>query len=283
MSLSEFAGRTLVLATKHQKESVMQPLLERALGVRVVVPPDFDTDRFGMFAGSIERKGTQREAARAKARAALTHTGADLVVVSEGAFGPDPQVPFVQSGSELVLLIDTKYKLEVAGVARSKHARVRGQLVRSAEEAAKLATDWGFSEWGVVVKRSQNDRRYVTKDIPDVATLGQIVRHRLRYPWQRQVWLETDLRAHRNPGRLQDIAAATEVLLANLASRCPECTAPGFVVTSIERGALCAACGLPTDHVRSETRTCQRCQHTLETLLVTEEGVSPEWCARCNP
>lgn len=46
-----FGGRTLVIATKHVKERVLQPLMEAHLGVRVVVAKTLDTDDFGTFSG----------------------------------------------------------------------------------------------------------------------------------------------------------------------------------------------------------------------------------------
>ncbi len=45
MNKDYFKGRILVLATKHEKEKVMANILEKELGVQVVVPADFDTDK----------------------------------------------------------------------------------------------------------------------------------------------------------------------------------------------------------------------------------------------
>ncbi len=73
-----FAGRTLVLGTKHKKEKVIAPILERELGVRVIVPDNFDTDQFGTFTREIARAGNQLEAARRKATAAMDLLGADF-------------------------------------------------------------------------------------------------------------------------------------------------------------------------------------------------------------
>ncbi len=38
-----FSNRVGILATMHQKEIVIAPLLEQ-LGIKVIVPPDFNTD-----------------------------------------------------------------------------------------------------------------------------------------------------------------------------------------------------------------------------------------------
>ncbi len=51
-----FNNRKLVIATKHEKQIVIAPLLEKELGVRCVVAKNFDTDVLGTFTGEVERK-----------------------------------------------------------------------------------------------------------------------------------------------------------------------------------------------------------------------------------
>ena len=108
-----FSGRTLVLGTKHEKEKVIAPILERELGVRVVVPDNFETDQFGTFTRETARAGNQLEAARRKVTAAMELLGADLGLASEGSFGPHRDVPFVSQNFELVLLVDKKNDIEM--------------------------------------------------------------------------------------------------------------------------------------------------------------------------
>ena len=66
-----FADRVGVLATMHQKEIVIAPLVEQELGVKVVVPENLDTDAFGTFTREIKRPGDQLEAARLKAEKSI--------------------------------------------------------------------------------------------------------------------------------------------------------------------------------------------------------------------
>lgn len=89
-TLEFFASRTAVLATMHRKEDVIAPLLEQELGLQIVVPQNFNTDRFGTFSREVKRAGSQLEAARIKAQAAMQATGAAIALASEGAFGPPP-------------------------------------------------------------------------------------------------------------------------------------------------------------------------------------------------
>ena len=44
---SYFKNRTAVIANKHNKERVMAPILEKALGLKIIVPKEIDTDQFG--------------------------------------------------------------------------------------------------------------------------------------------------------------------------------------------------------------------------------------------
>ena len=45
MGKDYFKGRTLTLATKHEKEKVMAQIPKKEPGVKVVVPADFDADQ----------------------------------------------------------------------------------------------------------------------------------------------------------------------------------------------------------------------------------------------
>ena len=51
-----FSGRRLLIVTKHEKEAIIAPLLEEALGVTCFVTKEFDTDSLGTFSGEIARK-----------------------------------------------------------------------------------------------------------------------------------------------------------------------------------------------------------------------------------
>jgi hypothetical protein len=158
-----FKGRTAALATMHGKEKVIAPLL-REVGVEVIIPQALNTDAFGTFTRDIDRAGNQLEAARTKAHAALALTGLDLAIASEGSFGADPRIPFIQSNLELVLLVDTKNNLEIRGHHRSSETNMNGSYVSSLEEAHNLVKKWGFPDHGVIVRKSESGKRHIYKD-----------------------------------------------------------------------------------------------------------------------
>jgi hypothetical protein len=81
-----FRDRVLVIATKHSKEKIMTPILENQLGVKCIIPDEFDTDLLGTFSGEIERTLSPLHAARKKCEISMELTGSDLVVASDGSF-----------------------------------------------------------------------------------------------------------------------------------------------------------------------------------------------------
>ena len=56
-----FSGRDLYIATKHNKERVIAPLLSKILNVNCIPTPQLDTDALGTFSGEILRPGDPLE------------------------------------------------------------------------------------------------------------------------------------------------------------------------------------------------------------------------------
>ncbi|NBV76970.1 hypothetical protein EBR66_02325 [bacterium] len=278
--MKQFQGRSAVLATMHGKERVIAPLLEHALGIHVILPPEFDTDVFGTFTREKARMGNQRDAARAKARAAMLRTNTDIGIASEGSFGPDPSIPFTSTNIELILFIDDNHGIEAVGQHQTYATNMASTWVQSAEEATAWARQIGFPEHGIIVRTKENGGRII-KDIQTLSHLEEVVRSLIRFPWRRYVFLETDMRAHRNPTRMQAIHAATNDLLTILKRTCPLCGTPGFSRSHQKRGAPCSLCLMPTDQVFEQWYVCRLCEHTsFETIV---ETVNPRYCSRCNP
>jgi hypothetical protein len=283
-TMDYWRGRTAVIATMHEKERWIAPVLEHGLGVRTLVPVGFDTDRFGTFTREKKRVGDQWEAARAKARAALKETGHDLAVASEGSFGPDPRLPLVTSGLELVLLVDLKHNLEIAGLHRSTDVNVQRATVRSADEAVTMARTWGFPEQGVIVRRSATSTRGMEKEAQREAELRAAAARLLRSPLTRSIYLETDLRAHRHPKRQPHIETATKDLVQNCRSRCPSCSVPGFAVANAVSGRPCQQCRQPTELAQALLYRCSHCGYSKERPVPAAPALAdPSECSRCNP
>jgi len=267
----------------HQKEKVMGPILEKELGVNVVVPENFDTDRFGTFTKEVARAGNQLEAARSKALAAMKLLKCDLGVASEGSFGTHPSMPFIQSNLEIVLLLDLKNGLEIIGHHRSSEVKAKGKEVSSVDEAVKTALQWGFPLQGVIVRLSQKHKKHIYKEVRTLEELRRVSDKLLSKWLVKSIFLETDMRAHRSPARMKAIELATKDLVNNCQSFCPRCEAPGFVVTNTTKGLPCSNCHLPTDVIKEKVFKCNKCNHEEYQPITDREFADPAECERCNP
>jgi hypothetical protein len=167
MTSPQFAQRVAVLATMHRKEQVIAPLLKQHLNLEVVVPTQFNTDKFGTFTRDIPRQGNQLEAARAKAQQALQITGKTIAIASEGTFGPHPSIPYIACNRELVLLLDQEHNLEIAGYAISTETNYSHTVVTTLEDALAFAQTADFPEHGLIVmpKGAIADSTHIIKGI----------------------------------------------------------------------------------------------------------------------
>ncbi len=275
-----FAGRKCVLATMHQKEQVIAPILERELAVEIVLPSSFDTDMFGTFSGEVERVGDQLVAARSKLEKGLELTGSDLGIASEGSFGPHPIVPFLPYNQELVLFIDKKNDLEIVGYVANTDTNFGSKEVKSYQEAFEFAVSKDFPTHGVIIKK--RDGSVVAKGIVSEEKLKEVIEE--TEVVEEGFIIETDMRAMYNPTRMKNIELATLNLVEKLNNSCPSCETPGFEVVDRKKGLLCEYCHNPTDLIKSELWGCKKCSHQEERNY--PNGVrfaDPSRCNYCNP
>jgi len=277
---SIYAGRRFALLTRHGKERVIAPVLEPALGCRIDLVTDYDTDQLGTFTREIPRLGTQIEAARRKARIGMERAGTDCGLASEGSFGPDPFTGMFSWNVEVLLFIDDRLAIEVCGVFQGAG---RSDHLRATEwpEVEAFARAAGFPLQHLVVRpRHEHDGR-IRKGI---ATWPDL---RAAFAWAQaddgKVFVEFDLRAHAHPERMENIRRAAEDLLVKLQSVCPACGAPGYAALERVPGLPCAACGAPTRATRAEIWGCPRCGRREERDCASGLAADPGRCDRCNP
>jgi len=270
----------------HRKEQAIAPPLESALGIHTLVPPNFNTDRFGTFTRDVQRPADQLATARLKAQAALDLTAGTLAIASEGSFGPHPQIPFVPCDREIVLLLDREHHLEIVGQAISTDTNYRSQTIRSVDDALAFAQTVGFPEHGLVVMPSAEGQAAsaITKGITTESALSAAVENAIARSKTSTAHIETDMRAHYNPTRMKVIAEATEDLVRAIAQRCPNCDCPGFAIVRRNPGLPCAWCSTPTLLTLSVTYRCQRCNvEKAEPFPAGEQTADPGNCPYCNP
>jgi hypothetical protein len=275
-----------VLTSMHAKERVIGPILRDELGLIVGLAIGVNTDQFGTFSREVERTGSQLDAARAKIAAGFEYAPlARVGIASEGSFGPHPHVPFMGIGRELVLMIDRESGLELTGYDASPETNFSHAVARDLDEALAFAERAMFPEHGLIVMGCKDEKPapelLLNKEIADPAALEAAVRNAFRICGA--AFVETDMRAHRNPTRMAAIEGATRDLARRFHSRCPNCDYPGFDVTERIPGLPCAWCGEPTRVIMAEVRTCQSCGHRDQRSVATAPTADPGQCDGCNP
>ncbi|BAY46533.1 hypothetical protein SAMD00079811_41450 [Scytonema sp. HK-05] len=281
-----FVNRVAVLATMHHKEKVIAPIIEQELGIKVIVPQDFDTDRFGTFTREVKRTGNQIEAARLKAEKALDATGETLALASEGTFAPHPISPFIPCNREVVLLLDKTNELEIVGQELSIETNFSHRIVESLQEAQDFADTVGFPEHALVVMLSSSPKSQdeIIKGIKTTEELVEAIEFALNSSEDGKVYIETDMRALYNPTRMKNIAKATHDLVRKLNNACPNCSCPGFELVQRKKGLLCAYCNLPTELTLTAIYRCQKCGFSEEVFFPDGlQNADPSQCMYCNP
>jgi len=279
-----FHSRVGVLATMHQKEVVIAPILEHQLGVQIVVPQDLNTDEFGTFTRDIKRPNDQLNAARLKTEKAMTLTGLTLAFANEGSFGPHPAIPFLACDCEIVMVSDRDQNLEIVGQALSTETNYCHQQITSLEAALAFAQKIGFPAHGLVAMPDAQPTQpsLIFKGITCADQLVETVTWLLKKFGQAH--LETDMRAMHNPTRMNVIAQATHDLVRKIRQCCPQCGCPGFAIVEHKAGLPCALCGLPSELTLAVTHRCKKCDFSSITYFPNgQEFADPAECPYCNP
>lgn len=272
----------IALPTLHGKQAIIAPVLEPATGCTVVHVPEVNTDSFGTFTRDVARAGSQLEAARTKARAALERSGLALAIASEGAFVSDPIAGVIPWNVEVVLLIDTRHGQEIVGMAQGP-ARAGQGLARTPDELLQLARELGFPEHRLCLRPDHSEDPRVVKGLGSADELLDAFALALSQSARRQVFAESDLRAHCNPTRQAMIRRATEDLCSKMLSACPACGMPGFALSGHRPGRPCRLCASATREPLAHLWSCAACHHTEERRDGLPTLADPARCDRCNP
>lgn len=277
-----FNNRNLVIATKHEKEIVIAPLLENELGVQCLVAKNFDTDVLGTFTGEVERKDDPITTARNKCLMAMELNNSDLAIASEGSFGIHPSIFFAPADDEILLFLDRKNDLEIIARELSTDTNFNGEEIKTEKQLVDFARKVKFPSHALIIRKAKNDFTEIVKGIADWETLNKTFHQFLeKYG---TAFFETDMRAMYNPTRMKVIEKATKKLVDKINSCCPQCNTPGFGITDGKQGLPCSYCGNETRSTLSYIYTCQKCSYTKKDMYPnkkTEED--PMYCDRCNP
>lgn len=281
MSTSLFKNRKLIIATKHEKEKVIAPLLENNLGVTCIINENFDTDILGTFSGEVERELDPISTLRKKCLLAMQASNCDLGVASEGSFGAHPSIFFAPADDEFLILIDKQNNLEIIARELSMETNFNSMDVETEKDLLDFAKSVKFPTHGLILRTTEKkpliikgitDRTFLIKSFRKLINISNIIS------------VETDMRAMYNPTRMAVIEKVTKKLIDNANSCCSNCNTPGFNITEIKKGLECSLCGLPTKSTLSYIYKCQNCEYKEEKLYPHKKtNEDPMYCDFCNP
>lgn len=274
-----FQQREVWLATKHQKEAVIAPVLEQAFQLKVRVPCGLDTDLLGTFTGEVARPGDPVQTLRMKCEMALQAFGGDLAIASEGSFGAHPQAGFVPVDEEWMMLLDVRNELEIVVRELSMETNFSGLDFVTESELISFAQRAQFPSHGLILKGK--DGRIV-KGIIGHQELLAVYRDLLSGGLPLRV--ETDMRAMYNPTRMQVIKTTARKLVQQMQSVCKQCGAPGYGVVRSETGLPCEWCGHPTKAILAWIYQCKKCGfEERQWFPQGKQTENPMYCDSCNP
>ncbi len=243
-----------------------------------------DTDRFGAFSGEVQRIHDPLTTAKQKAQHGAEVSGMDLVIASEGSFGPYPPAPFLSCNEEFLVL----YDVHDGTFFQHKHLSLEtvfgGERCVSLAEIRAFADRMKFPEHYLVVRAKEMWERgdALHKGIADGDQLRALSEALIEK--HGSCWVETDMRAMANPTRMRVIAHTAERFAREISTLCPACSDVWFRITDAISGLPCELCGWPTQSVRAYRRTCRTCGALEDSARpdgkATEE---PTHCDNCNP
>ena len=277
-----FDKRKLFVATKHQKETVIAPILEKNLGVVCYTLAEFETDNLGTFSGEIKRINDPLTTLRIKCDQGRAYSNCDLVIANEGSFGQHPRLLFANADDELLMLKDYKNNLEIVVRELSLNTNLNSAKIENEQQLLDFAKKVHFPSHAIILKYKCKNIRKIFKGIQNEVFLIQKFKQlKADYGF---AYAETDMRALYNPTRMQVIASTVEKLVAKINKKCPSCQTPGFEVVRMNEGLLCSNCNLPTRSILSWTYQCKTCKHTEEELYPKyKKTEDPTYCDNCNP
>lgn len=280
---SPYVGQRLCLATHHGKQRALALPFALGLGATLEVC-DCDTDSLGTFSGEVQRLDDALSTCRSKAWIGLEHSSLGLGMASEASFGPHHAVPMLAVGQELLVFIDRARELTVVEQRIGWRTNYAQKRLTPGEDPTPWLKQVGFPSHGVIARPSERADGPFFKDLTDLVVLQEALAACRRLDSQGQVWLETDMRAHRNPTRMRSIRRLGVALVRRLCAPCPGCGSPGWGVIDRQAGLPCRCCGTPTDLLAVEMWGCPSCP--LQVPRARRDGLEaadPGFCPWCNP
>jgi len=231
------------------------------LDAEVLVAPDLDTDKLGTFSGEVPRPDALVETCAIKAEMVFKTMDVDCALASEGSYGPIERVPLTSCGVEIMAFVDRKRGLRLVETLATHRTNWRLQRFPAGDPAVPgILKAMGFPRYGVFVICS-SDMDHPIKGLETEADVLAAMDREARRSTDGLAVLLADMRAHRNPTRMQVLRALSWKLAKRLQRLCPKCKVPGFGSIQSRRGLPCEACSAPTHWIDFEIDGCSVCGH----------------------
>jgi hypothetical protein len=276
MKQGYFHGRKVLIATMHEKERVLGPILA-SVGLIPLTLSEINTDQFGTFSGEIQRLENPIETLRKKCDYAYSFDNCELIIASEGSFGAHPFIPFAHADEEILMLKDYSNDLEIVVKELSTETNFDGSTIQDLTALLTFAEKAGFPDHALILKTGNK----LEKGIKDKKKLVEAFLKMQAFNGS-EIVVETDMRAMHNPTRMKIIEKAADKLIKAMLSCCPMCQIPNYTVKNVLTGLPCALCGMPTNSIRAEVLHCDRCGASEENA-VEKIAEDPMYCTYCNP
>lgn len=279
-----YQGCEIILTTKHRKNEVIAPVFKEILSAEIKLC-ELDTDNLGTFSGENARIGTAEECVIKKCEWGLNNLNGLYGLASEGSFGPHPFMPFVPSDHELLYFIDQVRQFHVVEKILSPKTNYNMIKTSHIDELYQFLEKIHFPSHAIIIRPNACEDKFVIfKGIQSQSDLEESFSFSLKKSEDQMVWVETDMRAHMNPTRMEIIRELSQTLAMRLANACPSCCNPGFGKVRTEFGLEYDFCGEITHQKKHEVHGCVKCDYTE---IFKEKGdviyADPKYCPSCNP
>ena len=154
------------------------------------------------------------------------------------------------------------------------------------QEAWEFAEVIGFPEYGIILKaeKNKNYKPYIFKEATTASALEAALFFLFEISADGKIEMQTDMRAHRNPFRMENIRLAALELVKCIQSVCLKCNTAGFDVKEVIKGLPCSLCKAPTRTTLSYIYQCKKCSYTEEKFYPHgKQQEDPGSCDWCNP
>ena len=284
MKATSFFNSHIFVATNHKKSQAAADPFNRILQV-TVGEIEIDSDSLGTFSGEVERPGSMLDALRGKIKLARFRSNERFIVASEGSFNSADGYGIYTQGVEMLLLHDSLTGAEIIEQHISMNTNYACELIRDPSALELFQKKISFGAHGLVLyPEGVPLKGVVHKGITSTERASEAFEACRSLSPSGRVMAISDMRAHFNPTRMQEIKRCCELLALRLASPCPECRNGGFGLTGTVPGLPCIECGLPTPRAKGEKHSCPFCHASRENPRSDGKATAEPWeCQWCNP